>query len=94
MLDVVIKPTSASSGGAERFSVSIDDGSTVLQLKEEVAKHCSVAADQQRLIYKGKILKDTLTVKEYGTAAAHRAVLWCRTPVFAALLPPSSLTSY
>jgi ubiquilin len=63
---VVIKPTGQSSDKPDRFNVSVPADSTVLQLKEEVSKSCGLAADEQRLIYKGKILKDHETVAFYG----------------------------
>lgn len=63
---IVVKPTGQSSDKPDRFSVTVPADSTVLQLKEEVAKNCDLAADEQRLIYKGQILKDHETVAHYG----------------------------
>ena len=60
--DIKIKPT---SGGAN-VVVSTDNGSTIAELKEAVATAASVPAAEQRLIYKGQVLKDERTVESYG----------------------------
>lgn len=52
----------------EKFSVSIDASSTILQLKEAVETTSSVPVLQQRLIYKGHVLKDVRTIESYGKA--------------------------
>jgi len=43
--------------GGEKWTVSLDDDSTVLQLKEALESQCHIAPAQQRLIYKGYVLK-------------------------------------
>ncbi|CAM8994298.1 unnamed protein product [Rhodiola kirilowii] len=45
--------------------------STVGEFKEVVAQNCDVPAAQQRLIYKGRILKDDQTLHSYGLQADH-----------------------
>ncbi|CAM8904607.1 unnamed protein product [Rhodiola kirilowii] len=45
--------------------------STVGEFKELVAQNCDVPAAQQRLIYKGRILKDDQTLQSYGLQAEH-----------------------
>uniref|UniRef100_A0A7N0VHK8 Ubiquitin-like domain-containing protein n=1 Tax=Kalanchoe fedtschenkoi TaxID=63787 RepID=A0A7N0VHK8_KALFE len=45
--------------------------STVADFKELVAQNCDVPAPQQRLIYKGRILKDDQTLHSYGLQAEH-----------------------
>uniref|UniRef100_A0A7N0T960 Uncharacterized protein n=1 Tax=Kalanchoe fedtschenkoi TaxID=63787 RepID=A0A7N0T960_KALFE len=45
--------------------------STVGQFKELLAQNCDVPAVQQRLIYKGRILKDDQTLQSYGLQAEH-----------------------
>jgi Ubiquitin family len=65
-IDVVIKPTGQSSDKPDRCTVTVATDATILQLKEEVAKHGEIPADEQRLIYKGQILKDQKTVSDYG----------------------------
>ena len=64
-LNIVIKPTA----GGSKFTVQIEPSYSIAELKEEVAKHCGYPGAEQRLIYKGQILKDELTVASYGTAA-------------------------
>jgi uncharacterized ubiquitin-like protein YukD len=50
-----------------KFPVRIDLSATVAALKAIVAESCDVPAPQQRLIYKGRILKDDQTLASYGT---------------------------
>lgn len=64
-LQVVIRPT---GGNDEKFAVSIGADATVLKLKQAVADKRSITAEEQRLIYKGKILKDHMKVAEYGVS--------------------------
>lgn len=50
-----------------KFSVDIDLESSVETFKAALAEKCEVPPQQQRLIYKGRILKDDQTLKSYGT---------------------------
>jgi hypothetical protein len=59
---IKIKPT---SGGANVI-VSTDNGSTIAELKEAVAAEASIPSAEQRLIYKGQVLKNERTVESYG----------------------------
>ncbi|KAG5534494.1 hypothetical protein RHGRI_022573 [Rhododendron griersonianum] len=54
-----------------KFSVRISLNSTVGSLKSVVAQNCDVAAERQRLIYKGRVLKDDHTLESYGLEADH-----------------------
>ena len=54
-----------------KFSVQISLESNIGALKEVVAQNCDIPADQQRLIYKGRILKDDQTLQSYGLEADH-----------------------
>ncbi|GAB4853092.1 hypothetical protein Ancab_017277 [Ancistrocladus abbreviatus] len=54
-----------------KFSVRIGLDLTVGVFKVLVAQNCDVPADQQRLIYKGRILKDDQTLESYGLQADH-----------------------
>ncbi|PNY06694.1 ubiquilin [Trifolium pratense] len=54
-----------------KFSVQISLDSTVSSFKDVVAQNCDIPADQQRLIYKGRILKDDQTLQSYGLEADH-----------------------
>lgn len=49
-----------------KFSVKTSLDSTVSEFKAVVAQNCDVPAEQQRLIYKGRILKDDQTLVSYG----------------------------
>lgn len=56
----------------QKLSVSIDTSSTVQQLKSEIAKHLTdTPAEQQRLIYSGKVLKDNEVLETYKMAEGH-----------------------
>ncbi|XP_024005424.1 ubiquitin domain-containing protein DSK2b isoform X2 [Eutrema salsugineum] len=54
-----------------KFSVRTCLDSTVESFKALVAQSCDVPANQQRLIYKGRILKDDQTLLSYGIQADH-----------------------
>lgn len=69
-INVVIKPTAIQNA---RYNVSVETSATVSELKELVhqAQKDANAANpiepsNQRLIYKGQILKDERTVDSYG----------------------------
>lgn len=49
-----------------KFTVKASLDSTVRSFKQVLAQNCDVPADQQRLIYKGRILKDDQTLESYG----------------------------
>ncbi|KAL5209777.1 hypothetical protein ABZP36_005400 [Zizania latifolia] len=54
-----------------KFAVQADLGLTVDAFKAIVAESCDVPAPQQRLIYKGRILKDEQTLASYGVETDH-----------------------
>ncbi|KAK8625277.1 hypothetical protein V6N13_090152 [Hibiscus sabdariffa] len=54
-----------------KFTVRTSLESTVGVFKSVLAQNCDVPADQQRLIYKGRILKDDQTLQSYGLQADH-----------------------
>jgi ubiquilin len=49
-----------------KFTVRTSLESTVGVFKSLLAQNCDVPPDQQRLIYKGRILKDDLALHSYG----------------------------
>lgn len=49
-----------------KFAVQVSLGNTVGSFKSLVAQQCDIPAEQQRLIYKGRILKDEQTLESYG----------------------------
>ncbi|XP_073045496.1 ubiquitin domain-containing protein DSK2b-like [Primulina eburnea] len=54
-----------------KFSLRTTLQSTVGEFKAVLAQNCDVPAEQQRLIYKGRILKDDQTLLIYGLQADH-----------------------
>ncbi|KAL4303621.1 hypothetical protein GQ457_10G023540 [Hibiscus cannabinus] len=54
-----------------KFTVRTSLESSVGVFKSVLAQNCDVPADQQRLIYKGRILKDDQTLQSYGLQADH-----------------------
>ncbi|RWW12453.1 hypothetical protein GW17_00023876 [Ensete ventricosum] len=54
------------SSSGSKFSVQTALDSTVAALKASLVEKCNIPAEQQRLIYKGRILKDEQTLESYG----------------------------
>lgn len=54
-----------------KFSVRIELDASVASFKDVLAQKCHIPSDQQRLIYKGRILKDDQTLQSYGLEADH-----------------------
>ncbi|KAD5960745.1 hypothetical protein E3N88_12217 [Mikania micrantha] len=54
-----------------KFSVQASLESSVESFKSVLEQNCDIPALQQRLIYKGRILKDDQTLKSYGMEAEH-----------------------
>ena len=59
---IKIKPTS----GGPNIVVQTDKTKRIADVKEAVATEASIPATEQRLIYKGQVLKDDRTVESYG----------------------------
>eukprot|EP00898_Chlorokybus_atmophyticus_P006757 jgi/Chlat1/7082/Chrsp57S06778 len=66
-MTVHVKTTAA--GG--KFSVEVEGSLTVAEFKALLADKSSVPAPQQRLIYKGHVLKDDRTLASYGLEHEH-----------------------
>lgn len=62
---VVVINIRCSNGS--KFTVRTSLESSVTAFKAALAQNCDVPPDQQRLIYKGRILKDDQTLESYGT---------------------------
>ncbi|KAL3630014.1 hypothetical protein CASFOL_022998 [Castilleja foliolosa] len=73
-----------------KFSVKTSLESTVGEFKGVVAQNGDVPPQQQRLIYKGRILKDDQTLASYGLQADH-TVHMVRGSAPPAASPPSSV---
>ncbi|CAN1134755.1 Ubiquitin domain-containing protein DSK2b [Linum perenne] len=67
--DLVVVNVRCSNG--TKFTVRTALESTVQAFKALLAQNCDVPAEQQRLIYKGRILKDDQTLVSYGLQADH-----------------------
>lgn len=59
-----------------KFTLRTTPESTVEAFKALLAQNCDVPAEQQRLIYKGRILKDDQTLQSYGTVCLLSRKLW------------------
>ncbi|KAJ8501357.1 hypothetical protein OPV22_011909 [Ensete ventricosum] len=59
------------SSSGSKFSVQTALDSTVAALKASLVEKCNIPAEQQRLIYKGRILKDEQTLESYGLESDH-----------------------
>src|ERR1051326_276221 len=59
------------SSNDQKYSVTIDTSKTVLEFKQAIAEKCDTPAERQRLIYSGKVLKDTDTLETYKIAEGH-----------------------
>ncbi|KAK1303476.1 Ubiquitin-like protein-NEDD8-like protein RUB3 [Acorus calamus] len=68
--DAVITINIRASNGS-KFSVQTTIESTVAAFKAALVEKCEVPVEQQRLIYKGRILKDDRTLESYGLEADH-----------------------
>jgi ubiquilin len=56
---------------ADKATVVIESTATVLDLKNKISEQLSVPATQQRLIYKGRVLKDESTLENYDIQNEH-----------------------
>ncbi|XP_064953880.1 ubiquitin domain-containing protein DSK2a-like isoform X1 [Musa acuminata AAA Group] len=59
------------SSSGSKFSVQTALDSTVAALKAALVEKCNIPVEQQRLIYKGRILKDEQTLESYGLESDH-----------------------
>ncbi|KAL7610803.1 hypothetical protein Lser_V15G12214 [Lactuca serriola] len=67
------------SGGI-KFVVQVSLDSSVESFKSVIAKSCDVPAEQQRLVYKGRLLKDDRTLRSYDLEAEQTVHLVRRLP--------------
>lgn len=56
--------------GGEKISVDVTNEMTIAEVKAAVANKADIPAENQRLIYKGQVLKDDRTVESYGARTA------------------------
>ncbi len=50
----------------DQYSVEFNPEITVADFKEVIEKQTEIPANQQRLIYRGRVLKDTQPMSEYS----------------------------
>ncbi|CAK9228661.1 unnamed protein product [Sphagnum troendelagicum] len=74
-----------------KFSLAVDLASTVRDLKMMLVERSEIPADQQRLIYKGRVLKDESSLDSYGLQHDHTVHLVRGAP--ASTTPASSATA-
>ena len=55
---------------ANKFSVSVPMDTTVVEFKALIVGQASCPAEQQRLIHRGRVLKDEATLESYGACRA------------------------
>lgn len=55
----------------QKYEVSVEPSATVTQLKQILAEKCDTPVERQRLIYSGRVLKDSETVESYKIAEGH-----------------------
>ncbi|KAL4318599.1 hypothetical protein GQ457_18G019060 [Hibiscus cannabinus] len=76
-----------------KFTVRTSLESTVGVFKSVLAQNCDVPADQQRLIYKGRILKDDQTLQSYGLQADHTVHMVRGFAPSSSVSPPAATTN-
>ncbi|SCW03297.1 LAFE_0G07338g1_1 [Lachancea fermentati] len=57
--------------GQNKWDVSVEPSSSVAELKEAISKVSEIPAENQRLIFSGKILKDDQSVESYKIEDGH-----------------------
>ncbi len=62
MITLTIKSSNAEKATVEVESVEV----TILELKEKITEVLAIEASRQRLIFKGRVMKDDVTLTTYG----------------------------
>ena len=55
-----------STTGGDKIPVDVENDMTIAEVKAAAAERAEVPAQNQRLIYKGQVLKDDRTIESYG----------------------------
>ncbi|KAJ6836109.1 uncharacterized protein M6B38_267385 [Iris pallida] len=74
-----------------KFSIEAELESTIAGFKAQLAARCEIPVEQQRLIYKGRILKDDQSLASYGVESDHTIHL-VRGAAPSAASPPTATT--
>ena len=67
-----------------RWDEEVDGSFAILDLKALLSESCDIATEHQRLVYKGRVLQDALTLDDSGT---HRPSPCARQPPSQTLRP-------
>ena len=49
----------------DQFEIEVNNGNTVTEVKAKCEEKTGMKAEEMRMIFKGKILKDDMTVEDY-----------------------------
>jgi ubiquilin len=60
-INITLKPSKG-----DNIPVTVDPSKTVLEIKQSVAEKVGIPAEEQRLIFKGQLLKDDTPLQSYG----------------------------
>lgn len=71
-ITVIIK-----SSNSDKTTVTADRSLTVIEFKRVIAEKIGVTAEQQRLIHKGRVLKDDLTLESYDVQVQISLLMAC-----------------
>lgn len=80
-----------TNGQSTPVKIQKEDETTILEMKQQLESQLQIPPDDQRLIFRGKVLKDHLTIDEYGIEDGHAVHLVRRSP--RANLAPRQTTS-
>jgi ubiquilin len=61
-IEINVRPP---GGGDKKIPIKVDTSKTVAELKQDIATHTDIPAENQRLIYSGRVLKDEEQVSTY-----------------------------
>lgn len=61
-IEINVRPP---GGGDKKIPIKVDTSKTVIELKQDIATHTDIPAENQRLIYSGRVLKDEEQISTY-----------------------------
>ena len=66
MSEIEVVEISVKCSNGDKSSYSVEKSMTVREFKEEITKQTNIEAELQRLIYRGRVLKDECSLESYG----------------------------
>lgn len=87
-ISIVVKTVQNDS-----FQLSLLRITSILRLKEIISETVSISIDRQRLIYRGIVLQDPLTINDYQIASGHTIHMVARPENYRELQRHAELTS-